>query len=125
MKRVRFGLLVMTLLVVPMTSLLAEGKPTVHQSQIVSTEWLAAHLNDKSLVLLQVGEKDEYLAGHIPGAQFITIADLSTPRGSGLALELPAVARAGVVAEMSPQPRPRGKYVCRERAVGQVHSVHN
>jgi thiosulfate/3-mercaptopyruvate sulfurtransferase len=65
----------------------------VHQSLIVSTEWLAQHLNDSSLVLLQVGEKDEYVAEHIPGAQFITLADISTPRGEGLALELPPVAQ--------------------------------
>jgi thiosulfate/3-mercaptopyruvate sulfurtransferase len=65
----------------------------VRESLIVSTEWLAQHLKDDSLVLLQVGEKDEYLAGHIPGAQFITVADISTPRGAGLALELPSVAQ--------------------------------
>jgi thiosulfate/3-mercaptopyruvate sulfurtransferase len=69
------------------------GAPKVQESLIVSTDWLAAHLNDDSLVLLQVGDKDEYLAGHIPGAQFIAMADISTPRGSGLALELPAVAQ--------------------------------
>jgi len=71
------------------------AKPFVDQgvrsSMIVSTEWLAKHLNDGSLVLLQVGEKDEYSAAHIPGAQFIQLADISTPRGQGLALELPPV----------------------------------
>lgn len=65
----------------------AQGK--VRESMIVSTEWLAKHLNDQSLVLLHVGDKKEYDAGHIPGAQFIQIADISTPRGQGLALELP------------------------------------
>lgn len=64
----------------------------VRESQIVSTEWLAKHLNDDALVLLQVGDKAEYLAGHIPGAQFISVTDISTPRGSGLTLELPPVA---------------------------------
>jgi thiosulfate/3-mercaptopyruvate sulfurtransferase len=60
---------------------------------IVSTEWLAKHLNDESLVLLHVGDKDEFAAAHIPGAQFITTAELSTPRGQGLILELPPVAQ--------------------------------
>jgi thiosulfate/3-mercaptopyruvate sulfurtransferase len=60
------------------------GERSVRQSMIVSTD---------SLVLLQVGEKEEYAAGHIPGAQFITLADISTPRGEGLALELPSVAQ--------------------------------
>jgi len=66
---------------------------TARPSMIVSTKWLAKHLNDSSLVLLQVGEKDEYTAAHIPGAQFVTLADISTPRGEGLALELPALAQ--------------------------------
>jgi thiosulfate/3-mercaptopyruvate sulfurtransferase len=58
---------------------------------IVSTEWLGQHLNDKSLVLLHVGDKKEYDAAHIPGAQFIQTTDISAPRGTGLILELPAV----------------------------------
>jgi thiosulfate/3-mercaptopyruvate sulfurtransferase len=61
----------------------------VRTSMIVSTEWLAKHLNDKSLVLLQVGDRKEYDAAHIPGAQFIQTSDISTPRGQGLILELP------------------------------------
>src|ERR1700674_5084373 len=70
-----------------------KGEQGLRGSMIVSTEWLAQHLNDDSLVLFQVGEKDGYVAGHIPGAQFITLADISTPRGEGLALELPPVAQ--------------------------------
>ena len=67
----------------------AQGK--VRSSMIVTTEWLAKHLNDKSLVLLQVGDRKEYEAAHIPGAQFIQTSDISTPRGQGLNLELPPV----------------------------------
>jgi thiosulfate/3-mercaptopyruvate sulfurtransferase len=67
----------------------SKESPKVRDSMIVDTQWLAKHLEDDSLVLLQVGEKAEYLAGHIPGARFITIADISTPRGEGLTLELP------------------------------------
>ena len=63
----------------------------VRGSMIVSTDWLAHHLNDKSVVLLHVGDKKEYDAAHIPGAQFIQTSDISTPRGSGLILELPPV----------------------------------
>jgi thiosulfate/3-mercaptopyruvate sulfurtransferase len=77
----------------------AAGETKVQESLLVSTEWLASHLHDDSLVLLQVGDKDEYVAGHIPGAQFITLADISTPRGSGLALELPTVAQLESVFE--------------------------
>ena len=63
----------------------------VNNSMIVSTDWLAKHVNDNSLVLLQVGDKSEYDAAHIPGAQFIQTSDISTPRGTGLILELPPV----------------------------------
>jgi thiosulfate/3-mercaptopyruvate sulfurtransferase len=68
-----------------------KAEPDVSTSLIVSTDWVAQHLKDHSLVLLQVGEKTEYTAAHIPGAQFIALADISTPRGQGLTLELPPV----------------------------------
>jgi thiosulfate/3-mercaptopyruvate sulfurtransferase len=70
-----------------------KSKSDIRKSLIVSTQWLAQHLKDDSLVLLHVGEKDEYKAAHIPGAQFIQLADISTPRGQGLALELPETAQ--------------------------------
>src|SRR6266700_3486847 len=66
----------------------AAGK--VKESLIVSTDWLAQHPKDDSLILLQVGERKEYDAEHIAGAQFIQLADIST-RAQGLILELPPV----------------------------------
>ena len=69
------------------------GNRNVRKSMRVSTQWLAQHINDDSLVLLHVGEKSEYVAEHIPGAQFIAISDISTPRGQGLILELPPIAQ--------------------------------
>lgn len=87
------ALLVLTLTF--LSSAQTTKKPTaesVRKDMLVTTDWLAKHLSDDSLVLLQVGEKDEYAAGHIPGAQFITTAELSTPRGEGLSLQLlPAI----------------------------------
>jgi thiosulfate/3-mercaptopyruvate sulfurtransferase len=57
---------------------------------IVSTSWLDQHLHDSSLVLIQVGAKDDYDAGHIPGARFLSLRDISTPESdSALTLELP------------------------------------
>src|SRR4051812_42673506 len=61
----------------------------VRESMIVSTEWLAKHLHDDGLVLLQVGDRKEFDAAHIPAAQHIQIAEISTPRGQGFILELP------------------------------------
>jgi thiosulfate/3-mercaptopyruvate sulfurtransferase len=91
MKRHSFVLLALALLAACSPSVSAADDAKIQSSLIVSTEWLAKHLNDDSLVLLQVGDKDEYLASHIAGAQFITPADISTPRGAGLTLELPSV----------------------------------
>ena len=106
MKTIRLALLTIALMIgleaAPFTNPQAKNAPKVpkvHDSLIVSTEWLARHLNDDSLVLLQVGEKVEYTAGHIPGAQFITTAELSTPRGQGLILELPGVEQLKTVFE--------------------------
>lgn len=68
-----------------------DARAKVRDSMIVSTDWLAQHLNDSDLVLLQVGDKKEFDAAHIKGAQYIQNSDISTPRGSGLILELPPV----------------------------------
>jgi thiosulfate/3-mercaptopyruvate sulfurtransferase len=86
-------LIVITLCALAVCSFLAsplQAKGKVNGAMIVSTEWLAKHLNDE-LVMLQVGEKKEYDEAHIPGAQFIQLQDISTPRGQGLTLELPSV----------------------------------
>jgi thiosulfate/3-mercaptopyruvate sulfurtransferase len=56
---------------------------------LVSTEWLAKHLDDANLVLLHVGDPREYPASHIAGARLITLRDISTPHEPGtLALEM-------------------------------------
>jgi thiosulfate/3-mercaptopyruvate sulfurtransferase len=44
---------------------------------LVSTSWLSNHINDKNLVLLQVGEKSEYDREHLPGARFVTLEDIA------------------------------------------------
>ncbi len=36
---------------------------------VVSTQWLAAHLSDPALVIVQVGDPDNYKQAHIPGAR--------------------------------------------------------
>jgi thiosulfate/3-mercaptopyruvate sulfurtransferase len=56
---------------------------------LVSTEWLAKHLDDPNLVLLHVGDSEEYRAGHIVRARLITLRDISTPQTPGtLSLEM-------------------------------------
>src|SRR2546428_5191094 len=63
------------------------------EPMLVSVYWLADHINDPSLVLLQIGEKKDFDKGHIPGAQFLEYESISTPHNPGvtLMLELPPV----------------------------------
>ncbi len=61
------------------------------QSLVVSADWLKQHISDPDLVLLHVGEKAGYEAGHIPGARLASMADVSvSDHGEkGLMLEMP------------------------------------
>lgn len=61
------------------------------ESMVVNSAWLAAHLHDSNLVLLHIGDKDGYDAGHIPGARFVTLDDVSVSEHTptGLMLEMP------------------------------------
>ncbi|HEX8734782.1 MAG TPA: rhodanese-like domain-containing protein [Pyrinomonadaceae bacterium] len=60
----------------------------------VSVEWLEKNLSSPQMVLLHVGAKDEYDAGHIAGARYITLQDISTTaEESDLALQLPSAER--------------------------------
>ncbi|HKV62855.1 MAG TPA: sulfurtransferase [Candidatus Acidoferrum sp.] len=63
------------------------------EPMLVTVDWLADHLNDPSLVLLQIGDKKDYDKGYIPGAQFLEYESISTPHNHGvtLMLELPPV----------------------------------
>lgn len=69
--------------------------PRAAEPLLVSTAWLAQHLNDRNLVIFQIGDQNTrpaYDEGHIPGARFLNpFQDLSTPRVQGaLTLELPS-----------------------------------
>ena len=44
---------------------------------LVDAGWLAQHLSDRDLVLLHIGGKAEYDAGHIAGARYITQEDVA------------------------------------------------
>jgi thiosulfate/3-mercaptopyruvate sulfurtransferase len=71
------------------TALLAQSG---RDSLVVSTNWLADHLKDKDLVILQLGVKAEYDANHIPGARFITLDDIAISdrtNPSALQLQMP------------------------------------
>ena len=82
-------------------SLAAAPAPQQASPLLVTTEWLAANLNDPKLVLFHIGTQPSYQAGHIPGAQFLNpFTDLAAPASPGsLALELPETARLDSVLE--------------------------
>jgi thiosulfate/3-mercaptopyruvate sulfurtransferase len=62
-----------------------------HPEMLVSTEWLAAHLNDPKVVVLQEGDdRGEYEKEHILGARFLRDDDFTTGH-QGLMYELPPV----------------------------------
>ncbi len=56
---------------------------------VVTPAWLAAHLSDKDLVILQVGTEAGYKAGHIPGAQLVAPKNLQVSTPGGLIMEVP------------------------------------
>ena len=49
----------------------------VRSRLLVDAKWLAAHLDDPRLVLLHVGDADEYAEGHIAGARLVSLEDIS------------------------------------------------
>lgn len=64
---------------------------TAHPEMLVSTAWLADHLNDANVVVLQVGhDRSDYQKGHIPSARFLSTSDFTTGH-TGLMVELPSV----------------------------------
>jgi len=81
-----------------LTALLALCLPTAgaaadREPMIVSTAWLAEHLNDPNLVILYVGNPQGYKDGHIPGAQHLDLAEISTPHEEGFMMQLPPAAQ--------------------------------
>ena len=58
--------------------------PAARDRVLVQPAWLAEHLQDRDLVLLHVGLRPEYDAGHIPGARYLNYQDLAvTDRSAG------------------------------------------
>lgn len=58
---------------------MAEAQSKVHSEMLVSTDWLAHHLQQDHLVILCVAaDKDFYDKGHIPGARYVPWSRLVT-----------------------------------------------
>ncbi len=85
-----WGLLAATCLAsTDLTSDVCAQAKEANKSMLVSTAWLAEHLVDRSLVVLQTGNRASYGAGHIPGARLIEMSMISA--SGPLTLELPPV----------------------------------
>lgn len=68
-----------------------EGQAPELSSAIISTEWLATHLDDANLVLLHVGMRHQGTPEEfIPGARFLDYHEIAVER-DGLSIELPPV----------------------------------
>ena len=62
---------------------------STRSDMLVSTDWLASHLADPNVVILQVSaNRKAYDAGHIPGARFIAQGEIAITR-DGIPNELP------------------------------------
>jgi thiosulfate/3-mercaptopyruvate sulfurtransferase len=69
------------------------GGHGTRDNMLVSTAWLDNHLQDPNLVILSIGQKAEYVRGHIPGALYLEYADTRLARSdANLTFELPPVA---------------------------------
>lgn len=55
---------------------------------VVTTEWLAQHMNDPGQVIIDIRSDKEYAAGHIPGAVNVPMPSWIVER-NGLLLEVP------------------------------------
>ena len=74
-------------------SVLACGGHGTADTLVVSTTWLAAHLNDPNLVVLAVGDKADYDAGHIAGSRYVEYKEVAAKGENGLSAELPPMPR--------------------------------
>ncbi len=63
----------------------------VLSDMLVSTSWLADHLNDPNVVVLHVTDsQSDYKRGHLPGARFLAMSKIAINNGP-LNAELPSV----------------------------------
>lgn len=69
----------------------ASEAATPQPDLLIKADWLADHIGDPNLIVLQLGPRNAYDAGHIPGAVYLDQFALSVtgPAPGNLILELP------------------------------------
>jgi len=70
MKRLVLATAILAVALLPARSSAQVANGSTRDKLVVTPAWLAQHLHDPDLVLLQVGTKETYDKGHIPGARF-------------------------------------------------------
>jgi thiosulfate/3-mercaptopyruvate sulfurtransferase len=68
---------ILALLILILAQPVLAGTP--RDKLVVTPAWVAARLGDPDLVILQVGDKPGYQAGHIPGARLLMLSDIAAP----------------------------------------------
>lgn len=82
-----------------LTSRIAFSQPSAQM--LVTTDWLAAHLKDKNIVVLDIGkDRRAFYAGHIPSAEFLDLSKIADTNARGW-LDLPSVSRLKTVLEQA------------------------
>jgi thiosulfate/3-mercaptopyruvate sulfurtransferase len=86
MRPLRFVPLLAVLLAVPSSDHAAGPRDAL----LVSAAWVAQHLDEPNLVLLHVGQRADYDAGHIRGARYAALSAIARSAGDagGLMLEM-------------------------------------
>lgn len=68
-----------------------QASNTSGHALLIDAAQLATQMDDPELVLLHVGDADEYAQGHIPGARLVSLDDISVSEhtSTGLMLQMP------------------------------------
>lgn len=77
----------------------AQPRRTLNDSLLLSAAQLRERLTRGGVVVLHVGERADYNAGHIPGARFLPYDAISATGRDGLMLEIPPAATVDSVFE--------------------------
>jgi thiosulfate/3-mercaptopyruvate sulfurtransferase len=78
-KRILRTAVLCTLCVAISTASAQAQQADTRRDLLVSPTWLALHINDPELVLLQIGDPAEYRKEHLPGARFVSLDAISRP----------------------------------------------
>jgi thiosulfate/3-mercaptopyruvate sulfurtransferase len=87
----RIALAALAMTAASLVSAQTNPTPKLRPEMLVTTEWLAEHLQDPDLVVLCIDSTAEFYAkGHIPGARQIKLGEIAVTR-DGIPNELPPV----------------------------------